>query len=103
MVKTESVQGELQEAKDLNQSRLEEIQKLSTQLAEAKKEMDALKISQQPLPEALVKESAPYKSLQAQFSIAALEASQMRSCLDEAKALLVQARQQHFSQLEEIR
>lgn len=99
----ETVQGDLQEAKELAQSRLEEVEKLSLQVSELRKQVDRLKLEQQQVPEATVKESAAYKSLQGQFSIAALEAAQFRAYLEEAKALLVSARQQHFSQLEEIR
>lgn len=97
------MQGELQEAKDLAQSRLEEMEKLSSQVVELRKQIDSMKLEQQQVPEAAVKESSVYKALQAQFSVAALEASQLRGFLEEAKALLGSARQQHFSQLEEIR
>ena len=99
----EAVQGDLQEAKALAQSRLEDIEKLSSQVADLKKQGDKLKFEQQQVPEAVIKESAVYKTLQGQFSVAALEASSLRGYLEEAKGLLVSARQQHFSQLEEIR
>ena len=91
------------EAREVANHREEEMAQLSAQLAEARKEADRLKVEQQQIPESVVKDSAVYKSLHSQFSIAALETAQFRSCLDEAKALLQSARQQHFSQLEEIR
>lgn len=97
------MQGELQEARELSQSRLEELEKLSLQVVEQKKQVDQLKLEHQKVPEGVVKESAVYRTLQCQFSVAALEASLLRGLLDEAKALLVSARQQHFSQLDEIR
>ena len=99
----ETVQGELQEARELAQSRLEEVEKLSAQVVELRKQVDQLKQEQQQVSESVVKESAVYKALQTQLSIAALEGSQLRGHLEEAKTLLVSARQQHFTQLEEIR
>ena len=84
-------------------SRQEELQKLSTGLAEAKKEVDGYRITQQALPEAMVKESAFYKSLQCQFTMAMQDGGQLRVVLEEARTLLMAARQQHFTQLEEIR
>lgn len=89
--------------KELAQFRLEEIEKLSLQLADVRKQLDTVKFDQQQLAESAVKESAVYKNLQSQFSVAVLEGSQLRGYLEEAKALLLSARQQHFSQLEEIR
>ena len=97
------MQGDLLESKELAQSRLEEIEKLSSQVTELKKLYDQLKLEQQQVSEAVVKESAVYKVLQGQFSVAALEAAQLRGHLDDAKAVLVSARQQHFTQLEEVR
>lgn len=99
----ETLQDELLEAKDIANHREEKISCLSAQLAEARKEVDRLKVEQQQIPESTVKDSAVYKSLLSQFSIASLEAAQLRTCLDEAKSLLLSAKQQHFSQLEDIR
>lgn len=103
LVQVEGLQAQLTEARELGQSRLEEAQKLSTQLAEMKKEVDGLQLSQRALPESVVKDSATYKALQAQFTIAMQEGVQLRGLLEEAKGLLMAARQQHFAQLEEIR
>lgn len=102
-VQMETLQGKLQEVKEVANSREEGMTHLSSQLAEARKEVDRLKVAQQQVPELAIKDSATYRGLHSQFSIAALEAAQLRTCLDEAKTLLVSARQQHFSQLEEIR
>lgn len=99
----DSLQDELQGLRELAASREEEISRLSAQLTGARKEVDRVKLDQLQIAESAVKDSAPYKSLHSQFSIAALEGSQLRACLEEAKALLVSARQQHFTQLEEIR
>ena len=68
-----------------------------------KKELDNNKISQQALSEGVVKESAPYRTLQCQYTMLVQEAGQLRVGLEEAKNILVAARQQHFTQLEEIR
>lgn len=70
---------------------------------DAKKQLDKVQCQQQPLAESAVKESAVYKTLQSQFTIAAVEGTQLRACLEETKSLLASARQLHFSQLEEIR
>ena len=99
----DGLQAQLAEAKEVAQARLEEVELLSTQLAQLKMELDSLHLAQHSLPEAMVKDSATYKTLQTQFTIAAQESSQLCAFLEEAKALLMSARQQHFTQLEEIR
>lgn len=51
----------------------------------------------------MVRESSVYKSLQTQFSVLMLEHIQLRNCYEEARKLLVTAKNQHIMQLEEIR
>ena len=97
------LQEELVEAREVGKGRLEEIQRLSAQLAEVKKELDVQRLSQQVVQESAVQDSVVYKTVQRQFTIAAHEADQLQGFLEEAKGTLMAARQHHFTQLEEIR
>ncbi len=89
--------------RELAKSRLEEIQRLSGDLSEARKEMDNYKVMQLSLPEGVVKETAVYRTLQCQYTMLIQEAGQLRAGLEESRNILLAARQHHFSQLEEIR
>ena len=99
----EQLQGELAESQTLADSRLKEIKELSLEIQELKKTVTQLELDQKKLPDSAIADSAPYKTLQTQFSIAVQEAGQLRACLDEARQLLATAKQQHIVQLEEIR
>ena len=99
----EQLQSELSESHTIADSRLKEIKELSQEIQELKKTVAQLQLDQKKLPESAITDSAPYKTLQTQFSIAVQEAGQLRACLDEARQLLVTAKQQHTLQLEEIR
>ena len=99
----EQLQGELVECQALAESRLKEIKDLSLEIQELKKQITQLQIDQKKLPDTAIVDSAPYKTLQTQFSIAVQEGGQLRACLDEARQLLATAKQQHLLQLEEIR
>ena len=99
----EQLQCELTESQTLAESRLKEIKDLSLEVQELKKSVTQLELDQKKLPDSAIADSAPYKTLQTQFSIAVQEAGQLRACLDEARQLLVTAKQQHILQLEEIR
>ena len=99
----EQLTGELAESQALAESRLKEITELSEKIQELKKQVTQLQLDQKRLPDAAIADSALYKTLQTQFSIAVQEAGQFRACLDEARQLLTTAKQQHMVQLEEIR
>lgn len=99
----DQLQCELTESQTLAESRLKEIKELSEAIQELKKTVTQLELDQKKLPDLAIADSAPYKTLQTQFSIAVQEAGQLRACLDEARQLLVTAKQQHIMQLEEIR
>ena len=99
----EHLQSELTECQTIAESRLKEIKDLSREIQELKKTLTQLQLDQKKLPDSVIADSAPYKTLQTQFSIAVQEAGQLRACLDEARQLLATAKQQHIIQLEEIR
>ena len=99
----EQLSEELAESQALAELRLKEVKELSQEIQELKKQVTQLQLDQKKLPDTAITESAPYKTLQTQFSIAVQEAGQFRACLDEARQLLATAKQQHVMQLEEIR
>lgn len=65
----ELAQSELAEFQALAESRLHETEELSRQLCECRKELDSARLQSQTVPDAAVKDSAPYKTLQMQYSI----------------------------------
>ena len=99
----DQLQVDLTEYQTIAESRLKEIKELSLEIQELKKKVTQLQLDQNKLPDSAIADSAPYKTLQTQFSISVQEAGQLRACLDEARQLLVTAKQQHIMQLEEIR
>ena len=66
---SEQLASELEEQKALAEGRLKEIEAMSQQLAEVRKEVERLKLDQQTVSESDVRDSAAYKGLQTQYSI----------------------------------
>ena len=99
----EQLSSDLADSQALAESRLTEINQMSSEIQELKKQLAQLELSKKKLPDSAVADSALYKTLQMQFSIAVQEAGQFKACLEEAKQLLATAKQQHLLQLEEIR
>ena len=99
----EQLQCDLTESQTIAESRLKEVKDLSLEIQELKKTITQLELDKKKLPDSAITDSAPYKTLQTQFSIAVQEAGQLRGWLDEARQLLASAKQQHIMQLEEIR
>ena len=83
----------------LAESRLEEIKELEKNLLETKQKLEIAEMEKKSVPDAVVKETAVYKSLQSNFSIVFTENTQLRSYLEESKQLLVAVMSQHHNQV----
>ena len=113
-----NLSAELEEAKELADSRLKGSEQLSQQIVELRADLELATEAKAVVD---VENSTPYLTLQSQFSIIQLgeggggeggeekrvvsvaENSQLRSSLEELKSLLYEARAHHFSQLDELR
>ena len=92
-------QDELSIAQHLAESRLAEIRDLEKALLETKQKLEAAEMERKSVPDAVVKDTTVYKSIQSNFSIVFTENTQLRSYLDEAKQLLVAVMSQHHNQV----
>ena len=92
-------QDELSIAQHLAESRLTEIRDLEKSLLETKQKLEAAEMERKSVPDAVVKDTTVYKSIQSNFSIVFTENTQLRSYLDEAKQLLVAVMSQHHNQV----
>ena len=81
------------------ETRLSQIEELLKSLAEVEQKMEMVDLEARPLPEATIKETAAYKSLQSNFSVAYAENLQLRTYLEESKQLLVVVMSQHHTQV----
>ena len=95
----EECQDELTEAKELAATRLSQIEELLKSLAEVEQKVEMAELESKPLSEVTIKETAVYKSLQSNFSVAYAENLQLRTHLEEAKQLLVVVMSQHHTQV----
>ena len=95
----EEYQDELAEVKDLAETRLTQIEELLKSLSELGQKLEMFELESKSIPEAVIKETAVYKSLQSNFSVAYAENLQLRTHLEEAKQLLVVVMSQHHTQV----
>ena len=98
-LKEEEYQDELADAKDLAATRLTQIEELLKSLAEVEQKVEMAELESKSLSETTIKETAVYKSLQSNFSVAYAENLQLRTHLEEAKQLLVVVMSQHHTQV----
>ena len=80
---------ELEEQRELANSRLNELEHTSTLYKETLKEVERLKMELSTLPEHVVVETTEHKCLQSQFSVLYNEAMQLKTQLEEARNQLV--------------
>ena len=66
---SEQLASELEEQQAVAEGRLKEIEAMSQHLAEARKELERLKLDRQIISESDVRDSPVFKSLQTQYSI----------------------------------
>ncbi|KAI9531776.1 E3 ubiquitin-protein ligase BRE1B [Dissostichus eleginoides] len=100
--KFESLNAELEHNAELANSRMAELEKLQAELQEAVRESEKLKMDLRNIPEDVVKETMEYKCLQSQFSLLYNESLGVKTQLDEARALLLTAKNAHLRQIEHM-
>ncbi|KAJ4940418.1 hypothetical protein JOQ06_026721 [Pogonophryne albipinna] len=100
--KFESLNAELEHNAELANSRMAELEKLQAELQEAVRESEKLKMDLRNIPEDVVKETVEYKCLQSQFSLLYNESLGVKTQLDEARALLLTAKNAHLRQIEHM-
>ncbi|KAJ3608018.1 hypothetical protein NHX12_025068 [Muraenolepis orangiensis] len=100
--KFESLNAELEQNQELANSRMAELEKLQLELQEAVRESEKLKMDLRNIPEEVVKETPEYKCLQSQFSLLYNESLGVKTQLDEARALLLTAKNAHLRQIEHM-
>ncbi|XP_056285330.1 E3 ubiquitin-protein ligase BRE1B [Pseudoliparis swirei] len=100
--KFESLNAELEHNQELANNRMAELEKLQVELQEAVRESEKLKMDLRNIPEDVVKETLEYKCLQSQFSLLYNESLGVKTQLDEARALLLTAKNAHLRQIEHM-
>lgn len=123
----ESLNAELEHNQELANSRMTELEKLQLELQEAVRESEKLRVNMatnifdaktlllpvtkmsfnsqmdlRNIPEDVVKETLEYKCLQSQFSLLYNESLGVKTQLDEARALLLTAKNAHLRQIEHM-
>ncbi|XP_051968152.1 E3 ubiquitin-protein ligase BRE1B-like [Xyrauchen texanus] len=100
--KFESLNAELEQNLELANSRMAELEKLQQELQEAVRESEKLKMDLRNIPEEVLKETPDYKCIQSQFSLLYNESLSVKTQLDEARALLLTAKNAHLRQIEHM-
>lgn len=98
--KVEELQKDLEEARELANNRLQELDKLHQQHRETLKEVEKLKMDIRQLPESVIVETTEYKCLQSQFSVLYNESMQLKTQLDEVRLQLQTSKNAHLRQIE---
>ncbi|XP_071885652.1 E3 ubiquitin-protein ligase BRE1B [Anas platyrhynchos] len=102
MQKFEMLNAELEGNQELANSRMAELEKLQQELQQAVRGHERLKVALHSLPEEAVKETLEYKVLQSQFSLLYHESLQVKTQLDEARALLLATKNSHLRHIEHM-
>ncbi|KAM9510565.1 LOW QUALITY PROTEIN: E3 ubiquitin-protein ligase BRE1B-like [Guaruba guarouba] len=102
MQKFEMLNAELEGNQELANSRMAELEKLQQELQQAVRGHERLKVALRSLPEEAVKEALEYKVLQSQFSLLYHESLQVKTQLDEARALLLATKNSHLRHIEHM-
>uniref|UniRef100_A0A674HVF9 E3 ubiquitin protein ligase n=1 Tax=Taeniopygia guttata TaxID=59729 RepID=A0A674HVF9_TAEGU len=100
--KFEMLNAELEGNQELANSRMAELEKLQLELQAAVRGQERLKVALRSLPEEAVKEALEYKVLQSQFSLLYHESLQVKTQLDEARALLLATKNSHLRHIEHM-
>ncbi|CAH1713666.1 hypothetical protein AGLY_000085 [Aphis glycines] len=98
--KIEEFQKENEELRELNNNRLQELDKLHQQHREALMEVEKFKMDLRQLPESVIIETTEYKCLQSHFSVLYSEFMLMRNQLLESTGLLQNSKNTHLRQME---
>uniref|UniRef100_A0A8C0G6V7 E3 ubiquitin protein ligase n=1 Tax=Chelonoidis abingdonii TaxID=106734 RepID=A0A8C0G6V7_CHEAB len=100
MQKFEMLNAELEENQELANSRMAELEKLQQELQQAVRTNEKLKVTRWRAE--AVKETLDYKVLQSQFSLLYNESLQVKTQLDEARALLLTTKNSHLRHIEHM-
>ncbi|KAM3822903.1 E3 ubiquitin-protein ligase BRE1B isoform 1-T1 [Vipera latastei] len=102
MQKFEMLNAELEENQELANRRMAELEKLQQEMQQAVRTNEKLKVALRSLPEEAVKETLEFKVLQSQFSLLYNESLQVKTQLDEARALLLTTKNSHLRHIEHM-
>jgi len=98
----DDVKYELEEQKALAKSRLEELETLQQTHTNITKEYERIKLETLDVSNEGVLNSAPYKTLQTQFTLLFADAQLIRTQAEEARKIILANRAQHSVQMEQI-
>ncbi|XP_075050298.1 E3 ubiquitin-protein ligase BRE1B-like isoform X2 [Mixophyes fleayi] len=100
--KFEMLNAELEENQELANNRMCELEKLQNELQAAVRLKEKLKLDLRTLPEEAVRGTQDFRCLQSQFSLLYNESLQVKTQLDEARALLLNTKNSHLRQIERM-
>ncbi|XP_063287020.1 E3 ubiquitin-protein ligase BRE1B isoform X2 [Pelobates fuscus] len=100
--KFEMLNAELEQNQELANSRMCELEKLQNELQSAVRLKEKLKLDLRTLPEEAVRSTQDFRCLQSQFSVLYNESLQVKTQLDEARALLLSTKNSHLRQIERM-
>ncbi|XP_056409151.1 E3 ubiquitin-protein ligase BRE1B isoform X2 [Hyla sarda] len=100
--KFEMLNAELEQNQDLANNRMCELEKLQNELQAAVRLKEKLKLDLRTLPEEAVRGTPDFRCLQSQFSLLYNESLQVKTQLDEARALLLSTKNSHLRQIERM-
>ncbi|CAJ0967312.1 unnamed protein product [Ranitomeya imitator] len=94
--------AELEQNQELANGRMCELEKLQNELQAAVRLKEKLKLDLRTLPEEAVRGTQDFRCLQSQFSLLYNESLQVKTQLDEARALLLSTKNSHLRQIERM-
>ncbi|KAG9467097.1 hypothetical protein GDO78_015627 [Eleutherodactylus coqui] len=100
--KFEMLNAELEQNQELANGRICELEKLQNELQAAVRLKEKLKLDLRTLPEEAVRSTQDFRCLQSQFSLLYNESLQVKTQLDEARALLLSTKNSHLRQIERM-
>ncbi|XP_063791560.1 E3 ubiquitin-protein ligase BRE1B isoform X2 [Pseudophryne corroboree] len=100
--KFEMLNAELEQNQELANNRMCELEKLQNELQAAVRLKEKLKLDLRTLPEEAVRGTQDFRCLQSQFSLLYNESLQVKTQLDEARALLLNTKNSHLRQIERM-
>ncbi|KAM4603222.1 E3 ubiquitin-protein ligase BRE1B isoform 2-T2 [Discoglossus pictus] len=102
MQKFEMLNAELEQNQELANNRMCELEKLQNELQGAVRLKEKLKLDLRTLPEEAVRGTQDFRCLQSQFSVLYNESLQVKTQLDEARAMLLSTKNSHLRQIERM-
>jgi len=98
----EELQRDLEDQRELAQNRMAELDSLNHKYKDCMKDVEKLKMDLSTLPEYVVVETTEHKCLQSQFSVLYNEAMQLKTQLEENRSSLIQGKNSHMRQIEQM-